>query len=226
MWVAVTDTDEGFSAGRFLEPDEGCVPEHEAVLEPLPEARRAVLSNDTLVGRVAMYRDAEGFDGVWAIARDVERQRSHVLAYRAGSGCALDLVSRYALDGLAVDMLFTETEEDAGDTLVVVATVPAATPDPRGEETWTVFRLGHPRPVYEKTVASSQRLPRNRRASLSTRLTTGPDGGPGYFPLLFRHVNGERETLAWTGERLEAIATPASSGAEGAPSEGSSAPAE
>jgi hypothetical protein len=208
MWVAVTETDAGFSAARFLDQDAGCVPELSSVLEPLDERRRAALSNDVVVGRVPMWRDDQRFDGVWAVARDPEEHRSHVLVFREGNGCALDLTWRQTVNGFVVDTLFTETTEEGGDTLLVVAWRESLAPDPRGEETWTAFRVGHEASVFEATLQSSQQLPRGRRATLGTRVTNGPDGAAGYFPLRIRYADGRREVLAWTEDRLEALAAP------------------
>ncbi len=200
MYVIPSQHHLGWSASRFLERDSGCLPETEQVVSDLSATDPQAFYGDTVLARLRLRRDGLGQDGFLGVSRDPGHSRSIVGVFRRDAGCALTPELVVPISGWVVDVLTTETEDTGGDTLVFIAWQQGPAPHREGLETWTGYRVGHDRPIFEATVPSSQELPRGRRASFAVRLQHDAEGEAGYFPIRIRHADGRREFFQWDGE--------------------------
>ncbi|MEM9190642.1 MAG: hypothetical protein AAGF12_15765, partial [Myxococcota bacterium] len=186
-WVVVGPVDEGWSASRFLEAYGGCLP---------ARAQHRELSDRAMISHVVV-RTEHAFDAFMAV--DPRSDESYLRFYTDAGGCRLTETFALPVRGWTEDVLLPTTEENGGQTLVVVAT---RSPAP-GEERWRVFPYGRTRAVFDRSYRSSQTRSTGR-VSVATEVTRGADGAPGYWPLRVRFPDGKEEFYAWNGNTLVA----------------------
>lgn len=200
--VVATLHDEGWSAARFIEPYPGCVPSPDAFLRDAPSDRAPMAQSDLTWSRTRVRRVGRAVEAFLGVARDRDRDRSYVGVYASGPDCTLAREAFYSVAGFVEDVLQIETEQAGGETLILAGWHPGTEMPYAGEETWSLYTIAQPDPVWEARLPTSQRLPAARRAILDAGVTRGPLGEPGFWPLVIRYPDRRREHWTWTGTTL------------------------
>jgi len=204
-YTVATANDQGWSASRYHEPYDGCLPIPAKLLDDVPRRRVAELRRDITYTTVDLRIDGRTRDGFMLVARDPDQRMSHVAVLRDAGECNVEEVRQYAVQGIVEDAFVLTTEPRGGETLVVTVSHPEPERDPEGEQTHRVYVLDRDTPVWDRTLPTGPNATYDRWTA-ARAVTEGASGVEGYWPLAFIPEDmqaGPGEYFAWTGSTLE-----------------------
>ena len=201
--VAASFHDDGWSASRYLDSYGGCVPASDALSGDVPPSSAETVRADTTSSTADVRTDGRRQRAFLLVARDPDNTSSWVGVYGTDGSCSLTKIGVQLYDGFVEEAVFAQSQEDGGETLLLVSSHRDRDPPRDGMETWSIRRVDDPATLWRDVLPTAAQLTRARRAGVGGSRFAAPDFPELWSPIVVREPDGSRVYYRWTGSGLE-----------------------